>query len=101
VDVDAGDGRRQLGGATGRRTYRRAGAGPRPPLLLGPWRDRDRLDRDQLVRVAEDGDAEQGAGRVVIAEAGGDLVPGDYQIIPSRKLLQLAIVGRYRGLARQ
>jgi len=44
--------------------------------------DGDGLDLDQLAGVAEHGHAEQGAGRVVLAEGRADDIPGRDQVGP-------------------
>ena len=47
-----------------------------------PGARRDRFDLDQLARVAEDGDAEQGTRRLVVAERRLDDVPRRDKIRP-------------------
>jgi hypothetical protein len=45
---------------------------------VGPWRRW--LDLDELARVPQDGDTEQGAGHVVAAEEASHLLPGGDQV---------------------
>lgn len=75
--------RRILGGRAGRHRTRLRPDAAAQGLTRGSggWEGGDRLDLDQLVGEPERGDAEQGAGGVVVAEGRPDDLPGRHEVL--------------------